>query len=1060
MDLRSPLEDAVRTLRAANPFLPVAVVVPNHLLGVWLSRSIFRDTGHMAIEFVLAHELAWKVAAPSLLREGRARLPENVGLAVLLGAIPEAVADASTPGYLREAVRTAGFAPAALRTIEDLATAELRPEQLDAAAAPAADPERLRLVARLWRAYAANLDKARLLDRASLYAAATKALPSQVVGAVAVCGPSDLPPAAAVFLEALGAHHPLAIVGEPIGAAVAPRHAARHQALTSRLSSAVGVPGQAPASRPSTAAQAPGQPLAPAVSAAANGPSQQPATPDTALSRLQQRLFAAPQAAPALQETPAPNGGATALDPTVRVLSAAGEALEAVEIARLIQQATGEGVRYQEIAVLLRTPDAYNVALASAFERAGIDSFFVEGVPEVDPAARGLSLLLDLVGSDLDRARVMEFLTSARIRWAELLGPDVDVSPARWDRLSAQAGIVSGLESWRSRLAEKKAFREAREYDDDRDLRLYDSLVRLIDLLAADLATIPAHGSWSAYLDATLALLDRWVERASLTHERLERVLRPLGQYAPAPSREEFLARTRELLATQRYREGQLGDGRVFVGSIAAARGLRFRLVFVPGLVERAFPSLVRPDPLLLDDEREALGDGLRTTRDGQEAERLLFLGAVRAAEERLVLSYPRFDTASGRERVPSSFLLKALEAAVGRRIDTADLARLAEPGATALGRPYPADAALALDGIERDLALVSSGQPGVARHLAAPDSFLVRSLAQEGAGWDSVLTAWDGLVDVATAPEAAERLRLAGQRSSASVVEGFAACPYRHFLKTGLRLRAWEEPERAYQIEGKDFGSLYHAVAHRLFDELKQQGSLPLAEAAPDAWADRIATLVDEALQAFAEAGGIVNAALLDPVRVRLRGDLEEMLRDEVERAGDGFVPEDFEREFENVAVPLAEGRTISFRGKIDRLDVAKSARRVRVVDYKTGGHYWRRDEEWKGGRELQLAIYNLAAKILFPAHQVAEAAYYYATARGEYRRKARAATPEVDAQLTSVLATLDDLAAAGVFPPVADSCDFCDFQSVCGPFRASRAARKAADPRLAAFKRLREIA
>ena len=59
----------------------------------------------------------------------------------------------------------------------------------------------------------------------------------------------------------------------------------------------------------------------------------------------------------------------------------------------------------------------------------------------------------------------------------------------------------------------------------------------------------------------------------------------------------------------------------------------------------------------------------------------------------------------------------------------------------------------------------------------------------------------------------------------------------------------------------------------------------------------------------------------------------------------------------------------------------------------------------------------------------------------------------------LTTVLTTLDDLAAAGVFPPVADTCMFCDFQSVCGPFREARAVRKAADPRLAAFKRLREI-
>jgi RecB family exonuclease len=1026
MDLRLALEHAIRTLRAGNPFLQIAVVVPNHLLGVWLSRSIFKDTGHMAIEFVLAHELAWKLAAPSLLREGRACVPENVGLAVLLAAIPEAVANPGTPEYLREAVKTAGFAPAALRTIEDLAGANLRPEHLETEAPTAADPERLRLVARLWRAFEAGLEKARLLDRARLYGAAARVLPSELVGAVVLCGSDDPSPAEGAFLEALGTHHPLALLAEA-STASAPRHASRQQALAARVPKALAVASN----RQSSKEQA------------------------DALARLKERLFAPAQPA----ATTTPRGSEVALDTSVHILSAAGEALEAVEIARLIQQAAAQGTRYQDVAVLLRSPDAYNVAFASAFERAGIDAFFVEGVPEVDPAARGLSLLLELVGANLDRARVMEFLTSARIRWANVLGPEAEISPARWDRLSAQAGIVGGLESWRSRLAQKKQDREAREYDDDRDLRLYDSLIRLIERLAGDLATIPAAGSWGAFLDATLALLDAWIDRAALTRERLERVLRPLAEYAPAPSREEFLVRVRELLATQRYREGQLGDGRVFVGSIDSARGLRFRVVFVPGLVERAFPGLVRPDPLLLDEEREALSPDLRTTRDGQEAERLRFVEAVRAAEQRLVLSYPRFDTASGRERVPSSFLLKALEAALGKRIDTGDLARLASPGATALGRPHPEDPAQALDRIERDLALVSSGQPGVARHLAQHDSFLVRSLQQERASWEAALTPWDGIVDVAGSEEALARLRLAGQRSSASVVETFAACPYRHFLKTGLRLRAWEEPERAYQAEPKDFGSLYHAVAHRLFAELKEQGRLPLAPDAPDQLAERIGALVDDELARFAAEGGIVNAALLDPIRVRLRSDIEEMLRDEIESAADGFVPEAFEQEFDGVEVALGSGEAVSFRGKIDRLDVAAGARRVRVIDYKTGGHYWKREEEWKGGRELQLALYNRAARRLFPDHAVAEAVYYYATAKGEYKRKGRQATTEVDETLTHVLKTLDDLAAAGVFPPVADTCMFCDFQAVCGPFREARAARKSGDPRLAAFKRLREI-
>jgi RecB family exonuclease len=1017
--LVSDLEEAIRSVRGDDALRRVAVIVPNHLLGAWLFRSIFRETGHMAIDFVLAHELAWRVAASSLLAEGRARVLENVDVAILLAAIPEATRDAATPDYLRAAAGMAGFGPAALRTIEDLSGAGLTPEALDVAAPASADPEKMRLLARLWRAFAAGLDKAGLLDRASLYAAAARALPSAETGGVIVCGLDDPPPAAVGFLEALRRHYPFALVGGSPSGEAAPRHAARQSVVVERL----------------------------------GGWSPTPATgePTNALQRLQRQPFGPPNASVA----------ATELDPSLEVLSAAGESLEAVEIARMIQRDTSEGVRFEEIAVLLRSRDTYAAPIAAAFERAGIDAFFLEGVPRLDPAARSLSLLLDLVGADLERARVMEFLTSARVRWAAILGDDADVSPSGWDRISARAGVVSGLAAWRARLAEARQAREEREYDDDHDLPRYDSLLRLIERLAADLAPFPEKASWAAYLEATLALLDGWIERAELVHERLERVLSPLARYAPDPTREAFVARVREVFATQVYREGSFGEGRVFVGGIASARGLRFRRVYVPGLVERAFPGLVRPDPLLLDDEREALSPDLRTTRDGQERERLLFVDAVRAAEERLVLSYPRFDTGSGRERVPSSFLLRALEAALGRRVGAADLARLATPGGTALGRPHPEDPAVAIDRIERDLALVTSGQPGAAAHLAEPGGFLVRSLAQERASWDASLTAWDGVVDVGVHPERAAALRVAGQPSSASAVQTFAECPYRHFLRRGLRLWPWEEPERAYQVDSKDVGSIYHVVAHRLFAELAENGGLPLRETALEGLYVRVGDLLEEELTSFAEKGGIVNPALLDPVRVRLRSDLEEMLRDEIAAAadGEGFVPVAFEREFADLDVPVDGGGPVRFRGKIDRIDATAGARRVRVIDYKTGGHYWKKEEQWKGGRELQLAIYNRAAQALYPDSEVEEAAYYYATAKGEYRRKGCPATPEVAQTLEKVLATLDGLAQAGVFPPVADSCRFCDFTTICGPFREARAERKKGDGRLAEFRRLRDL-
>ena len=262
---------------------------------------------------------------------------------------------------------------------------------------------------------------------------------------------------------------------------------------------------------------------------------------------------------------------------------------------------------------LLRTPSTYASHLASAFDRAGISAFFLDGVPRVDPAARALGLLLDLAGADLDRAQVAEFLTTARIPYQKILGEDARISPARWDRISARAGIVSGIDQWRTGLRAARESAEEREFDDE--VALIDSLELIVERLHRQLADFPETGSWREFLEATLGLLSNWIDRSQLTKERLERLIGPLDRFAPTPTRAQFLARVRELIASQVYREGSLADGRVFVGATSVAAGLRFRVVFVPGLVERRFPSVARPDPLLLDEERAALSQELADER-------------------------------------------------------------------------------------------------------------------------------------------------------------------------------------------------------------------------------------------------------------------------------------------------------------------------------------------------------------------------------------------------------------------------------------------------------------
>jgi hypothetical protein len=143
------------------------------------------------------------------------------------------------------------------------------------------------------------------------------------------------------------------------------------------------------------------------------------------------------------------------------------------------------------------------------------------------------------------------------------------------------------------------------------------------------------------------------------------------------------------LLTLEREAPGQR-YGRVFVGTPHQLRGRAFRVMFVPGLAERAFPQRVREDPLLLDDARRRTDADLLMRADRTAAERLLLRLAIGAATERLYLSYPRLGSEMGdiRPRVPSFYALDVVRAITGRIRDYRTLAAEAatEGGASLRG--------------------------------------------------------------------------------------------------------------------------------------------------------------------------------------------------------------------------------------------------------------------------------------------------------------------------------------------------------------------------------------
>ncbi len=470
---------------------------------------------------------------------------------------------------------------------------------------------------------------------------------------------------------------------------------------------------------------------------------------DTDLSALRRSLFSTRQ--PPERE---PHGD-------VRLFSAPGEGRECVEIARRVLQEARGGVRFDEMAVFLRSPREYLGLLESAFERGGIRAWFDRGARRPHPSGRAFLAILSCGVERLSAIRFAEYLSLAQVPDTDPAPPGDDLAPAddfvagfagldpqavvpdraplaqrsdsetapvvegglrapwKWERLIVDASVIGGdPERWRRRLDGVRAgydqqIAEERLREDpespklaglERDRRNLAHLASFAIPIIEALASWPSRATWGEWLERFSALAPRVLRKPA-------RVLRVLGELrAMGAIGPVSLEEARDVLAERlrTFDEHPPADryGRVFVGSPHQARGRAFKVVFVPGLAERLFPQKLREDPLLLDDEmRQRLGAKLIVQEDRAKTERLLLRLAVGAATDRLWLSYPRLDVGGARPRVPSFYVLDVMRAIIGRIPPHEQLqGEAAIAGGAKLDWPAPARPHDAVDEVEHDL--------------------------------------------------------------------------------------------------------------------------------------------------------------------------------------------------------------------------------------------------------------------------------------------------------------------------------------------------------------------
>jgi ATP-dependent helicase/DNAse subunit B len=477
-----------------------------------------------------------------------------------------------------------------------------------------------------------------------------------------------------------------------------------------------------------------------------------------------------------------------------------------------------------------------------------------------------------------------------------------------------------------------------------------------------------------------------------------------------------FIAEVRRCLSSQTVPFGAADRGGLRVLEATDVRGLRFRVVFIAGLVEGGFPLRASRDWIYPHEERERLKrDGL-TLEDISPAtllkEEHYFYQAACRATERLYLSRP-LQLEDDSETVASYYLEELRHAVSPFRIEAETIRRDYEGrNLTTVSTSRELDVTLVRQqerhfhrGDKREL--LSGPRVKTLLTLARNDGFLSDSalrrieIERERAG--TRFGPYDGEI---TDPNL---LALLNKRfgsdfvHSASGLSTYGNCAYRFFGQRVLKLQP--RGEAALDLQAIDAGKLLHDILRRFFERHRRQR---LTELDRESLQQELRGLAD---QVFDEHERVVPP--LNKQIWKIDREIRKILLDQVllyelgiqeDAAAEGVVPAYFEvafggmksaaRDPDSKAEPLELTRStfvgeeaIKVSGQIDRVDVATDNTLI-AYDYKLSMGSTK--DDIKSGRSLQLPIYLEALeRLILPNHPIAGGGYYVIRGGNERRNR-----------------------------------------------------------------------
>jgi len=394
----------------------------------------------------------------------------------------------------------------------------------------------------------------------------------------------------------------------------------------------------------------------------------------------------------------------------------------------------------------------------------------------------------------------------------------------------------------------------------------------------------------------------------------------------------------------------------VLVGSVDRTRTSALQAVIVMGLSEGEFPRAPSDATLFSDGDRLSLRrkqididpDGKRRLLDES------FLGyiAFTRPSKKLIVTRPLPDD-QARPLAPSIFWRKL---------------RQSFPELLPTVQSRDTGSTLETIGSPRQLitALMNRVRTGPSKKHAAAWASLYQWLATRECSSDAIdvmrFRAWRALKydnKATLSPAIAAQLLRDPLRASVSRIETFAACPFKHFARYGLRLREREDNH----VTAIDLGNVYHGILEQLVRELvrsrKEWASISesqLKAATREVGASLRGELMLSTARNQYLLGHIektVGRVIASQDAVANRGKFRAKWGELKFGPGEGLPA---------LVITTPAGKQVHLSGKIDRVDMLTTQEKtaVAVIDYKLSRRSLSLDEVYHG-LSLQLLTYLL---------------------------------------------------------------------------------------------------